>query len=115
MKAVALPGSSASTLGRYIQGKQLHEAHDADSTEACKASFKLDNCRDIGYAQAQQSRAVPPLEPPWMMRLLGEVCLVETRCSPQAAKSSNTFCFWCREPALRQSMPYSPPPLHQGH
>ena len=54
----------------------------------------------------------PPLEPPWMMSLLGEVCWLEMRCSAQAAKSSNTFCLLCREPALRQSMPYSPPPLH---
>ena len=49
-----------------------------------------------------------------MMSLLGEVCWLETRCSAQAAKSSNTFCLRCRDPALRQSMPYSPPPLQTG-
>ena len=51
-----------------------------------------------------------------MVILPAEECPLSIKCSAQAAKSSNTFCLLCRDPALRQSMPYSPPPLdaHSG-
>ena len=46
-----------------------------------------------------------------MIMLAAEECPLSMRCSAHAAKSSKTFCLLCREPAFRQSMPYSPPPL----
>lgn len=50
-----------------------------------------------------------------MMSLPAVVKPLAMRCSAQEMKSSNTFCLLCRDPASRQLMPYSPPPLRERH
>src|SRR5436189_6258628 len=57
----------------------------------------------------------PPLLPPSIASLDGLVKLERTRNSAQAAKSSNTFCFLVRLPAVCHSSPNSPPPPDVGH
>ena len=52
----------------------------------------------------------PPFEPPMMPSFAGEVYFSLTRYSATAMKSSNTFCFFSRLPALCHASPYSAPP-----
>jgi hypothetical protein len=52
----------------------------------------------------------PPLLPPSIASRRGLVYPALTRCSAQAMKSSNTFCFLRRRPASCQAWPNSPPP-----
>ena len=52
----------------------------------------------------------PPLLPPMMPSRLGDVYCSLIRCSAQAVKSSNTFCFFSNIAAWCQVSPYSLPP-----
>src|SRR5258706_186219 len=52
----------------------------------------------------------PPFDPPMIPSFAGDVYFSFTRYSATAMKSSNTFCFFSRLPALCHASPYSAPP-----
>ena len=56
----------------------------------------------------------PPLLPPEIANRWLLVYLFSISHSAAAMKSSNTFCFFSRMPAVCQARPYSPPPRKFG-